>query len=379
MQGTASYADKFLSLSNPLLFGLLIAFIVAVVIVLFFMKILLPVQRAGILEKQKHLLETAELMALFSEMDPDPQLRINKTGEIIQTNLAARNVFKGIEKKGKEIADLLPALKPDEYFSEKHFITTISGAIYSIDIKPGADFDFTNIYLHDITVQKNNEKALEDYKDKLKELADRLDGTIEGMKKTVSQELHDDIGHSLMALKLKASMDDINSGEILKGITTVYEKVRELSRELRPADIGRLGLALSIQNLVETMSRGAGIKGTFEFDGGEINLADEIALCLYRVTQEALMNIVKHSKADEFTVALKADNDTADLIIIDNGRGIPEKYFDPKNYKQFGLGLFNMKERVEKFKGTFKINSNSETGTVIIIQIPIAEENYERD
>jgi len=367
------YIERFFSLSNPLLFGVLIASVVAVVIILFFLRVFLPLQKKRLLEKQKHKLEKAELMALFSELDPSPQIRINSKGIITQTNRAARNIFPGIDSEGKNINYLLPNLKEEDYKTERNFIETVSGNIFSISIKPGEGFDFINIYLHDITKQKNYETSLEDYKNKLKDLAEKLDTSIEDVKKTVSRELHDDIGHSLMALKLKASHDNVEAESLLGEITTVYEKVRELSRELRPADITKLGLITSIQSLVDTMSKSTGIAGLFEHNGREIESGNDIATCLVRVTQEALSNIAKHSGATEFTVGLTVEDDSADLIVVDNGKGIPEKYFDPKNYKNFGIGLFNLKERVEKYKGKLRINSNGETGTVLIIQIPLKE------
>lgn len=374
MEKITNYIEHFFSLSNPLLFGVLIALVVTVVIVMFFLKVLLPLQKKRFLEKQKHILEKAELMALFSEMDPSPQIRINRNGEIVQTNQAARRMFPGINAAGGKITRILPELKQEDLDADKQFIETIGENIFSISIKPGNNFDFINIYLHDITKQKNYETSLEDYKNKLKDLADKLDSSIEDVKKTVSQELHDDIGHSLMALKLTASKEDINAGELLPGIITVYEKVRELSKELRPADISKLGLATSIQSLVDNMVKSTGLSGTFDYKGSRINPGDEISTCLVRVTQEALSNIAKHSGAAEFTIGLQIEEERADLIIVDNGKGIPAKYFNAKNYRDFGIGLFNMKERVEKYNGTFKINSNGETGTVLIIQIPLRGE-----
>lgn len=373
MESITGYLERFFSWNNPLLLGILIAIVVTAVIVSFFLKVLLPIQKKRIIEKQRHLLETAELMALFSEMDPSPQIRIDNTGKIIQTNIAARNIFKGIAGSDKNINVLLPNLSAEDYKTDKHFIEAIGNNIFSINIKPGTNYSFINIYLYDITKQKQNEESLEDYKNRLKNLADKLDTTIEDVKKTVSLELHDDIGYSLMALKLKASHDDANAGELITDINNVYEKVRSLSKELRPTDIRKLGLVNSVQTLVDNMAKNSGIKGSFECSGNEEVLGESIANCICRVTQEALNNIAKHSRAKEFTVCLQIGGESLDLIIVDNGVGIPQKYFDTKNYSSFGIGLFNMKERVEKYNGIFKINSNSETGTVLLIQLPTKE------
>jgi len=327
-------------------------------------------KKKSILDSQKHLLEKAELMALFSELDPNPQIRIDKKGKIIKTNDAARSIFKDSGIENRSINEIIPSLKMNGGLEEKQFTDTIEDKIFSINIKPGGNYDFTNIYLHDITKQKNYEASLEEYKNKLKELADKLDFTIEDVKKTVSGELHDDIGQRLLALKLKASQDKTKPEELLPDVESVYQRVRQLSRELRPSDLGKIGLRVSVQSLVENVSNSSGIKGSFEYYGNDEKIEDSLATCIFRVIQEALNNILKHSKAEEFSVTFHSDEEGINFYVIDDGVGIPKEYFEAKQFKNFGIGLFNMKERIEKYNGVFNISSDTETGTVLSVRIP---------
>ena len=93
-------------------------------------------------------------------------------------------------------------------------------------------------------------------------------------------------------------------------------------------------------------------------------------ICIYRVIQESLNNIIKHSKADEFSVQLELNEKFVNIIISDNGVGIQEEYFDANESKSTGTGLFSIKERIEKLHGKLKINSNQNEGTVLVIKLP---------
>ena len=320
-------------------------------------------------------MEQAKLMALFSELDPDPLLRINAGGEIIQTNVASREIFGSVNTNKLKIDNILKGLRDNsaELIKDEReitFIETIGGKTYSVNVKGNSAFEFANIYLHDITKIKEYEVELEDYKDKLKTLAERLELKFESEKKSISSELHDDIGQRLVLLKLKFSQLDNNDGDIFKDLEEIYSRVRELSHLLKPAEIDELGLRFAVQNLVEKVKSDSHLEGSFISLGDEYRLNPEAEICLFRVVQEALSNILKHAEAKEFSVQLLFNNENIDLIISDDGKGIPNEYFKSKDLKNFGIGIFSMKERVESFKGTMKINSFPQEGTSIIINMP---------
>ena len=111
------------------------------------------------------------------------------------------------------------------------------------------------------------------------------------------------------------------------------------------------------------------------------NLTKDIELCIYRVIQEALNNIIKHSKAKEFIVSLEIDDESITLIISDDGIGFKPILLLNEKYVSDGMGILNMQERVERLNGSFHIDSSHNNGTVITIDFPITsiieEEEYD--
>lgn len=371
MDKLSNYSDQFFTLNNPFFLGLLLTVILIIASTYIIIKIILPIHKEYVAKGQRFLLEKAELMALFAEMDPDPLIRTNNSGVIIQTNEVSRAIFSEFNLEGRNIKELIPDFDLDTKKEFTDYIEKIGDKTYSIHIKSGKALDFTNIYLHDITRLRNYEIILEEYKNKLKALAEIKDAENDELRKNISYELHDDICQKLWMLKYEIAGLDADTGKVMKNLESIYQQTRDLSRELRPADIPSLGLRICLRNLTEGISEKSGIKGKFNYLGKDEKFPDQLEKCIYSVTQVALSNVVKHSKAQEFSVKLQILDGFADLIISDDGIGIPEDYFITKDYKKYGMGLFNVKERIEKFNGSFKIISNNEAGTVLVAQIPI--------
>jgi len=364
-----NYLKQFLTFENPLFFAFILSISVISVIILIFYKVVLPLQKKFVTENQRFLLEKAELMALFAEMDPEPLIRIDKLGNIIQTNEASRKIFPNIEEKEIKINEILPSLKNKSDIGT--FIEMINGKIFSVIAKEYPQLGFTNFYLHDITQLKRYESDLENYKNRLKNFADKLDKDNDELKKSIAAELHDDIGQKLIMIKLKLSnIEDYEKDLIQTDLEAIYQRVREISRTLKLSEVANLGLKISIQSLVNYISESSKINGSFEYLGKEEKLCPELEICIYRVIQESLNNIIKHSKANEFSVQLELNEKYANIVISDNGIGIPEDYFYVKGFRNEGTGLFSIKERVEKFHGKLKINSNQNEGTVLVIKLP---------
>lgn len=369
MNNLDNYFKQFLTFDNPLFFAFILSIIIIGVIILIFFKVILPLQKKFVSESQRFLLEKAELMALFAEMDPEPLIRTDPTGFIIQTNEASRKIFPDIEDKEKKIEDILPSFKQNS--TDTTFIENINGRIFSVIAKEYNRLGFTNLYLHDITQIKKYETDLENYKNRLKSFADKLDKQYEELKKSIAAELHDDIGQKLIMVKLKLSHSGkYDKEEIQNDLEKIYQSVRQISRTLKPNEINNLGLKLSTQSLVNYISESSRINGSFEYLGKEEKLDPEIEICIYRVIQESLNNIIKHSQANEFSVQIELNEKYVNIIISDNGVGIPDEYFTSRELMNNGTGLFSMKERIEKLKGKLKINSNHNEGTVLVIKLP---------
>ncbi len=372
MNNINTYTNQFFTFNNPLFFSLILSLAIILIILLFFWKFVLPLQQKITTENQRYLLEKAELMAHFSEMDPDPLIRINDSGDIIQTNESSRTIFPNIGKKGRKIWEIIPTLQQPSKEIEQLFIETINGQIFSVAVKRDNNMGFANVYLHDITKIKKYEYALEQYKNKLKSLTNELDTEFENLKKKLSSELHDDIGQKLLTLKLKISQIDKNDDSgVQSNLESIYQRIREISKTLQPMGLNTLGLMLSIQSMVYHVSELSGIKGSFGYFGEELKLHPNIETCVFRVVQEALNNIIKHAQANEFSVQLEYCKEKIKAVISDDGTGIPCEYFAAGSYDKFGTGLFRINERVENLGGTLQLNSTQGEATCLIIQLPI--------
>ena len=348
-----------------------------------FFKVIYPMRASFREEKQNMLLEQAKLMALFAELDPDPSLRCNLNGEIIQTNEASRKLFAKDNLHGINIKHLLSNLNRNisdiiSRNEELTFFENINNKIYLVNVRGNSSYNFAHVYMNDITKLKEYESELEDYKEKLRTLAERLENRFEKQRKEIASELHDDVGQKMVLLKMKISQLNLNDKNgLYNDFENVYGRIRELSHMLKPAEIDELGLKFSVQTLVNKVSNDSKLEGYFSYLGEEEKFHPEIELCIYRIVQEALTNILKHAEASEFSIQLVNDNNELELIISDDGKGIPQQYFKSKDLKNYGIGLFGMQERVNNINGTIKINSAPMEGTSIIIKVPKQEPVYE--
>ncbi len=217
------------------------------------------------------------------------------------------------------------------------------------------------------------ERSLADAR--LKQLTQRIIDTQEEERGRVARELHDGISQILVSARYafdltrrRLQISDLRAGESLeKGIgnlTTAIQEVRRISRDLRPGTLDDLGLGPALQALTEEFSERTGIKTELETVVFRNRLDDDAKTALFRVAQEALTNIERHSGASEVRVRIFGHKKGATLRVQDNGRG-----FQPDSAKG-GLGLRNMEERIEQLDGTLRILS-SPSGTVIEAEVPL--------
>jgi len=212
---------------------------------------------------------------------------------------------------------------------------------------------------------------------KLKNLTQRIFDTQEEERGRVARELHDSISQILVgtryALELarrRIKIGDPKAGESIdKGIESLggaIGEVRRISRDLRPGMLDDLGLGPALKALTTELSERTGIKTDFETVVFRNRLDSDAKIALYRVAQEALTNIERHSNATEVEIKLSGHRKGATLKIADNGIGMQASTTGPG-----GLGLRNMQERVENLNGSFRILS-TKTGTVIEARVPLS-------
>jgi len=204
--------------------------------------------------------------------------------------------------------------------------------------------------------------------EKEKRITSMIDGQ-EIERQRLSRELHDGLGQYILATKMKLERFENASPELKQQIVeeaksllaVISKEVVSMSENLAPPVLNQFGLVSAIENICEEIRKNSGIKIQFTHNAGELTCDEKVKIYLYRIIQEALNNIVKHSKATEVLIKCFL-NDQLDLSISDNGVGF---YFD-EHFKP-GNGISNMRERTELLGGTFEIIQDS--GTLIKINI----------
>lgn len=230
------------------------------------------------------------------------------------------------------------------------------------------------VYLSGI-VLNIRERRLADAK--LKALTQRVLDAQEEERGRIARELHDGISQILVAIRYalditRRRMDkgDGRASETLdKGIDTLagaIQEVRRISRDLRPGVLDDLGLGPAVRTLVEDFGERTGLETKFETVPFRNRLETNAKIALYRIAQEALTNIERHSGATRVAVDVRGHKNGATLRVSDNGRG-----FEPKD-SGGGLGLRNMAERMEQLGGTLRVLSARGSGTVIEVEVPLS-------
>jgi signal transduction histidine kinase len=142
--------------------------------------------------------------------------------------------------------------------------------------------------------------------------------------------------------------------------------VHGLSHQLHPAKLEQLGLVAAVGSLCTDFAKSHGRAIAFEHQGIPAKLPDDTALCLYRIVQESLQNVIKHSDAQRAVVALSGDADWVCLQILDDGKGFDAKFADGNA----GLGLVSIRERLHLVDGQITIDSKAGAGTRIVVRVP---------
>jgi signal transduction histidine kinase len=233
---------------------------------------------------------------------------------------------------------------------------------------------FQNI-ARDITEQKQMQENLRYY---LQEITRAQ----EEERKRIARELHDSTAQTLIALlhQLENLLGDkaelpVREAKALWGfyeqIRDVLREIRRFSRDLRPSILDDLGLLPSLEWLTSELTKEYGIEASLRVIGNERRFAPEVELVLFRIVQEAINNIAKHSHATKAEVRVGFDRKKIQVTISDDGTGfqLPENIGDLVHIGK--LGLAGMQERVQLLGGSLKLKSEIGKGTTIVINVPI--------
>lgn len=206
----------------------------------------------------------------------------------------------------------------------------------------------------------------------LSRLSQRLISAQEDEKKRISKEIHDSMGQLVYALNLNMSMllqdDKLSQNPLLfktqEIINQIQEDIRRISYELRPPTLEEMGLVSSLKWLIEQM-KNPSIKINIGTNlTSPIKFPYPVQVQIFRIAQEAITNILKHSHATEANIFLYENEHSFFMEITDNGVGLP-----PEEELRKGIGIISMKERAIAIGGTLRISSTQETGTTVLLEI----------
>ena len=212
----------------------------------------------------------------------------------------------------------------------------------------------------------------------LQDLAGRLIAAQEAERQRIARDLHDDMSQKLALLSIDVDQlhrssqnrppDDLSSHlhEISARIGEIATDVHLLSHQLHPSKLEVLGLAAATEGFCREVSCQQEIAIDFESIDVPRLVDPDVALCVFRIVQEGVHNVVKHSGARAASVRLSRLDGTLDLHIIDTGRG-----FTPADHERGGLGLVSMRERVHYVGGQLTVHSAPGRGTRILVSIPL--------
>jgi signal transduction histidine kinase len=212
--------------------------------------------------------------------------------------------------------------------------------------------------------------------EELEDLAGRLISAQEQERSRIGRELHDHISQTLGVLTIKIDQLRAETGvpqgiaesldELRQDTVDVADDVHRLSHRLHSSTLDYLGLVPALQKLVNEFSGRYGIDIEFTHTSVPSPLPSDVSLCLFRVTEESLTNIAKHSQAASGQVQLRGAADGLHLTIVDTGVG-----FDPGDLDtRAGLGFVSMRERLRVVHGTVRVDAAPSRGTRIEVTIP---------
>ncbi|MFU8819818.1 MAG: ATP-binding protein [Desulfurivibrio sp.] len=208
-----------------------------------------------------------------------------------------------------------------------------------------------------------------------REFLQRVIAGQENERQRIARELHDQTGQALASITLGLKMLENNTsdqatrdniGDLKKAVTAEIQTLHDLAVTLRPSILDDMGLIPALEVLFNDLYKRHGLKIQPTIIGFARRRAEScLETCIYRIIQEALLNVLRHAEADTATVLLDWRGSLIRGVIEDNGRG-----FDPANAPSDRLGLYGMRERAELAGGFLRIESEPGQGTMVVFELP---------
>ena len=233
-------------------------------------------------------------------------------------------------------------------------------------------------------VERRNRKLAQEVRERtaaeeeIRALSERLINAQEQERVRIAAELHDDLNQQITGISLslgsvRRQLPDVKS-EAVRNLEHIRDQlsrlsgsIRDLSHELHPAILDYCDIATALRSHCKEFSSQSGLEVRFESTGEFDDVSRDVALCIYRVTQEALQNVLRHAVTTSATVRLERIADVVHLSVSDRGVGFRVDQLRPAG----GLGLVNIKERIRLVKGVVRLESEPGGGTTLLAEIPI--------
>lgn len=230
---------------------------------------------------------------------------------------------------------------------------------------------------HNISELKTTERRLEESRALLQELTARREEAREEERKHIAREIHDELGQLLSVLRLNALMLDYRYGDNnadlrlkTRNMTAVVDqaidRVHNLAARLRPPVLSS-GIVAALDWLAQEFARNTGIRCKLETTESDIRLDEDRGMAVFRIVQESLTNVLRHSGADRVEISLRRHEGGLIAKVRDNGRGFVPDKVPRKN----SFGILGMQERVLMLEGELEITSGPGHGTELQLRIPI--------
>lgn len=213
-------------------------------------------------------------------------------------------------------------------------------------------------------LQSRNNKRMAKEKARLKQIS--IDAFIEGEEKEkarIGRELHDGIAQEIVGIKLAMQQKNADS-KLIDELTRISLDIRNISHELMPQTLKEYGLKVAIEDVCQKILASSGIQYEVYSALTDERMENKIEVTLYRIFQELVHNIIKHSHATEVLVQLRKMNNHVLLVVEDNGKGMTDE-------KKNGIGIGNLKSRVQLLDGNLQFDSNENEGTTAIVRVPV--------
>ena len=228
-----------------------------------------------------------------------------------------------------------------------------------------------------VTEQLRQQQALQQSRERLRELAAYINTMREEQRARIARELHDVVGGMLTSMKLDIQRINRRSNDpelkvivadLLQLAQESIDTVRTISEDLRPGALDHLGLSAAMQAMLRQFSERTEVASQLLAEGFDVQLSQARATAAYRICQEALTNIARHAGATQVVVRLSSGEGWLTVEIEDNGRGLASLTPTGKS-----IGLVSMAERAREFGGNLASRPGAAGGTCLILRMPLED------